>query len=497
MEKKQHKYLKLYIVFLFLSLLVNLKSFAQITGSLFMLPNNFYAQMYNPSYMRTDKAIEISVAGLGGFSFINQGSFKISDLITTSSGNPVIDIENFYDNIGTNNFIRQNIAVPMAFVSIPLKKGVFKFYFKENASSVLKFKKEILELIVNGNINPEYKNFNTGDVKLLTAGYREFAFGYSKKMNKKLDVGVHAKLLFGAALLNADNWNYGVETAPDATLIKFLPDGRGQMSLPVSVRLRPDSTIYSIESEKALRKYFNEYRNPGFAVDLGVTYQLNNNDKFSVTVRDLGAIWYLHNPMILNKGGKYDYIGFDLVHAVRYPEEPGYKNPLLLIGLVKDSIRNIWHPKIIEKGFTFGIAPKTVLNYQHAFSDYLALGVTNQSAFQRNNFQNILTLSAMQSWPNFSVFENVNLHGVSDVSVGGGIQYEGKYAQFFLATDNLIAFYHPANNKTFSVTAGICILLNHEKEINPDKKKSRGIKKRRGKIYPELPYYKHLREMKN
>jgi hypothetical protein len=69
-----------------------------------MLPNNFYAQMYNPSYMRTDKAIEFSVVGFGGLSFINQGNFKISDLITTSSGSPVLDIDNFYESINKNNY---------------------------------------------------------------------------------------------------------------------------------------------------------------------------------------------------------------------------------------------------------------------------------------------------------------------------------------------------------------------------------------------------------
>jgi hypothetical protein len=102
----------------------------------------------------------------------------------------------------------------------------------------------------------------------------------------------------------------------------------------------------------------------------------------------------------------------------------------------------------------------------------------------------------MQSWLNLSVFENINLHGASDVSVGGGIQFEGRYAQFFMATDNIIAFYHPANNKTFSITAGICILLNNKKEKDIDAS-NKGIKKRKGKISPELPYYKHLRELRN
>jgi len=163
--------------------------------------------------------------------------------------------------------------------------------------------------------------------------------------------------------------------------------------------------------------------------------------------------------------------------------------------VVRDSMRNVWHPKVLETGFAFGLAPKTVLHYQHAFSDKNTFGITNQSAFQKNNFQNILTVSALQSWPNLSVFENLNLHGASDVSFGGGVQYEGDFFQAFMATDNLIAFYHPANNKTFSLTAGICILLNHKKEIKSEPG-DKGIKKRRGKTSPELPYYKNLRELR-
>jgi hypothetical protein len=494
MKKLHHKNQKLFIAFLCFSLLLSIRSLAQITGSLFMLPNNFYAQMYNPSYIRTDKAIEISVAGLGGFSFVNQGSFKISDFITTPFGSPVIDIENFNENINRNNFIRQDIAVPMAFVSIPSKKGVFSFYYKENFSSVLKFKKDVVEFFINGNTEQEYENFNSDAIKLLSTGYREFALGYAKSMNKKLDIGVHAKLLFGSVLIDADNWKFVIKTAPDGSAVNFIAEGYGHMMLPVPIVIRYDSTIFSVDTKNAVEKYLKEYQNPGIAFDLGATYQLNTHDKISVSLRDLGAIWYRHNSLTLNENEIYNFIGFDLVSAVRYAD-PGeeYDNPLYLSHEVRDSMRNVWHPKVLETGFAFGLAPKTILHYQHAFSDKYSLGITDQSAFQKNNFKNILTVSALQSWSNLSVFENANLHGVSDVTIGGGIQYEGNYAQFFLATDNLVAFYHPANNKTFSITAGICILLNHKKEVDPEKQ-NKGIKNRRGKISPELPYYKHLRK---
>ncbi|GAB1451964.1 hypothetical protein MASR2M47_20200 [Draconibacterium sp.] len=130
------------------------RSYAQINGSLFMLPNNFYAQMYNPSYMRDDDATEISFAGFAGLSFINQGSFKISEIITTSTGSPVIDFDNFYKHVNPDNFIRQDISIPMAFLSLPLKNGRFSFYYKENFSSLLNFKDDVIEFLVNGNLAP-------------------------------------------------------------------------------------------------------------------------------------------------------------------------------------------------------------------------------------------------------------------------------------------------------------------------------------------------------
>jgi hypothetical protein len=206
-------------------------------------------------------------------------------------------------------------------------------------------------------------------------------------------------------------------------------------------------------------------------------------------MRDLGGILNRSNAFDLSQFGNYDFVGFDLVSAVRYPEEPGYFDPQILVKTVKDSVSQVYQPFAGENSFFNGLPPKTMLHYQYFYSDKHTFGVTNQTIFQKNNIQNILTLSALQSWSNLSVFENLNLHGISDVSIGGGIQYESKYAQFFLATDNLIAFYHPANNKTFSITAGICLLLNRDKGADYSAQK---FKKRKGATSKELPYYKRL-----
>jgi hypothetical protein len=491
MKIKRHLKHKLVLILLFLNLMNCERSYAQINGSLFMLPNNFYAQMYNPSYMRDDDATEISFAGFAGLSFINQGSFKISEIITTSTGSPVIDFDNFYKHVNPDNFIRQDISIPMAFLSLPLKNGRFSFYYKENFSSLLNFKDDVIEFLVNGNLAPWYHNFSSGEMNYATMGYREFAFGYAKKWNEKFDAGVRAKLLFGAAYFTADSWNFGIETSPLGEVATLSSGGSGKLMVPFRVVLNENKSIYLIDTENAVQKYFGAYKNPGLAVDAGVTYYINEKSTFSASVVDVGGIWNRINAYDLIQLDNYDFVGFDLVSAVRYPEESGYIDPHILVKTVKDSVSQVYQPITDENNFFNGLPPKLALHFQYAYSDKLTFGITNQTAFRKNNLMNILTFSALQTWSNLSVFENVNLHGVNDVSIGGGVQYESKNVQFFLATDNLIAFYHPANNKTFSVTAGICVLLNTNKESSGTSKK--GFKKGSGETSKELPFYRKMR----
>ena len=327
-------------------------------------------------------------------------------------------------------------------------------------------------------------------MNLLSMGYREFAFGYAKNLNSILDVGLRAKLLFGAAFLNADNWIFDIKSAPQGEVVTLSSGGGGRLVLPVPVILNSDNSINTIESENAVLKYFGAYKNPGFAIDAGATYYLDEKSTISVSVRDLGGIWNRFNSMNMIQNDSYDFVGFDLVSAVRYPEEQGYEAPQFLVKQEKDSVTGVYQPIVEDNKFVLALAPKTLVHYQYLYSDKHSFGITNQTAFQNNNLLNIFTLTAMQSWLNLSVFENLNLHGVNDISLGGGVQYEGNFVQAFLATDNLIAFYHPANNKTFSITAGLCLLLNHKKDA-----KSKNMKKRNGKISPALPFYKQLGKM--
>lgn len=488
MSKRGTAYLLRFVLILTGLLAVKSNS-AQISGSLFMNTNNFYSQIHNPSYFRTDDVVAFSVAGFAGFSFVNQGNFEIADVITLNDASkPVIDLNHFNENTKANNLIRQDVTIPVLYLGVPLKKGYLHFYYNENASAISAIREEAIAFLSNGNLPEGYRNFSSEEIRLSAVGYREFAFGYGKPLNDFLNVGFRGKLLFGAAHIDTKNWEYGLETSADGDSVALMSAGKGQFMVPFQINLNPDNTIHSMDTEDGLKKYLGAYQNPGFAIDLGLSYTKNDKHFFSAALRDLGAIWFKNKAYEMAQDDKYVFVGFDLVGTIRYPEENDYGNPSDSVRAIKDIISDIYEPLFIGTSYLSWMPVKTVLHYHYRHSQRHTFGATSQMAFQRRNVRSVLTLSAQQSWLNFSVFENVNIQGISGVTLGGGVQYEADYAHFFLAADNIPAIYHPAANKTFSLNFGVCFLLNHR---NEEKKES--IKQGRGSTSPYLPFYKELR----
>ncbi len=93
----------------------------------------------------------------------------------------------------------------------------------------------------------------------------------------------------------------------------------------------------------------------------------------------------------------------------------------------------------------------------------------------------MLTVSGLQNRGNFSIFESVNLYGLKTITVGAGVQYEGRFGQIFAAADNLFAVIQPTKNESFSFSVGISMLINKtaEKKITS------------GKFSPHFPFYEN------
>ena len=454
------------------------KAFSQATGSLFMLKDNFHSQILNPSYTRNDNAIVISIVGLAGATVGNSGNFKISDILTEDqTGKKVVDFKHFYNTGNVESSVVDWSSIPVVFVSIPLTEGRLSIYFKEQVESSLNFNTTFQEF-------PEFENitsYNTDNINYSGMGYRELAVGYARKINKKISIGIRGKMLFGAAFIDVENWNYGVNINEKSDKLELTHKGTGRLVLPVTTELSADYRVKSMEGKNAAGKYLGSFHNPGLGIDLGATINMSRNSWLSIATTDLGAIWFKHNTMNIVQNSIYEFSDSELSDYTENDNAGRYFNPYNLIIKTKDEIPNLYRPFIDTTNFVQGLVPKTSVHYQYIYSKRLSFGITNQTAFYKKNILNVISISALQKRGDFSVFENINLYGLNTVTIGGGLQWDTKFGQLFASTNNILAVYQPTRNESFSFSFGISLLLNRTEQ----KKISNG------KISPHFPFYKN------
>jgi len=478
MKIKRFNILNIIITLFILNSVFCGKVFSQAAGSLFMLQENFHSQILNPSYMRNDDAIVISIVGLAGATVGNSGSFKISDIVTENQfGKKIVNFEHFYDAQNAESSIVDWSSIPVIFVGIPLREGRLNIYFKEQVQSSVNFNTTIKEFPNFGNI----KSYNTDDIVYSGMGYRELAVGYSRKINEKLSIGIRGKILFGAAFLETENWIYRVDATNNNQNLELTHKGTGKLVLPIKTKLDKKKMVRSIDGGNSVGKYLSSFHNPGLGVDLGATININEKSWLSVSATDLGAIWFRHNTLNLKQDNSYVFNADEIINYSENGNTGKYFDPYNLILKTKDDIPYLYRPYVDTTSFVQGLVAKTSVHFQYIYSDRLAFGATNQLAFYKKNILNILSVSALQKRGNFSIFESVNLYGLSTITVGGGLQYEGRFGQVFASADNLLAVYQPMKNKSFSFSFGISLLLNKptEKKIS------------KGNFSPHLPFYEN------
>lgn len=453
-----------------------------------MLQDNYQAQILNPSYFN-NKAIILAIPGLAGVSIENFGNFKMTDFVYTKpSGQTIYDLGRFSEKGRVINRNSIHLSVPLLYIGIPVKKGMFSFYIKENVKTAIRFPLNSIALVNSGNVPPEYRNFQSGDINLGMLGFHEFAFGYASSLKDKLHFGLRGKLLFGTLYLQINDWNYGIDTAAGGDEVRLSSKGDGEASLPSPVILDEFGKFQNFATENTLANYF-AIRNPGFAIDAGVTIDIDNRKQFSASFTDLGLIYFSNNTWDFYQDDAYNYRGIDISNSTnsKLYSGGGYIFPLSVMLNTKDSLRNVYKPIANSRKLLRGTFPQVYLHYQYKYSNNLFLGITNHTIFQKSFLMNTFSLNALKQKGNLSFVGNLSLHRLSSFTIGGGLQWNTSLAQLFVLTDNIMAFYHPAAQKSYAITFGMNFLLNNEKvEVeNGDANYWR-----RGNISKHLPFYR-------
>jgi len=330
----------------------------------------------------------------------------------------------------------------------------FTFNISERALAYQIIPGDLAEMAVYGNgpfigENVPLSGLRTGGIHL-----REYALGYSRKLDPYLTVGIRARLLFGKAGVSTGRSSVEARTAEDNFGLVLDADYTMNSSFPYTITFDADGNPDGIEfdpDDLDPVQYLLNRGNPGFGLDLGLIYKYDERTTLSASLLDVGVVRWRTDLNNLRGTGEYVYDGADLTA------------PLGTIDFVQeavDSVLNSLEVTATQDPYSYVLPTQLFLGGSYRYNEKISFGLVNRNVIFRSKVHSSFTLSAtagladrLLATLSWSYLNN------SLKNVGLGIAYHGRGFQVHAVTDNLPGFFYPFNTRSINLRFGMNLML--------------------------------------
>lgn len=329
----------------------------------------------NPAFQPEESYYSLPL--LGNTSISMQSTMGLGDLVydrqdgglTTFMAHGTISKSALMDKVGSafKNYTEGNLTL----ISLGRRFNAERYQTLSvsiRGREVLRADKSLFDLLKD----VENKHYRLSDSRLEATVYAEIAAGESRKLNERWTVGAKAKLLVGLNYLNAKLNRMDVNLDQN----HWTAEGRATMYAS-GFRYKTEMKDYRVEGRgqyEAVTGVGFSGLSPhgiGLAVDLGATYQLDENWQFSAAVRDLGFLCWPNSKKAANYGRPFSFDGIhnaclkdpDDEYQSTNPEKMSLKSQLNSLG---DDLMNLIH---LEK-FRSGVLTQMLGATLHAGARY-------------------------------------------------------------------------------------------------------------------------------
>jgi len=406
------------------------------------------------------------------FNYANNG-FQFSDLIHEGEGvyadSLVIDPELFLANLRTANHIRFQTHIDLFHLGFKTKNDAYlSFNITEKINYGLTLPKDLFRMAWYGN---NYFRENNEKIVLTDLGirathYREIAGGFSTEVMDGLYVGGKAKILFGMAniqtkinelTLFTNQNDYGITAVADMTV---------HANTPIPVDYDQDSLQFVFDDEVMddynPLSYPLNFKNPGFALDLGATYEINNDFSAYFSVNDLGFISWNENPISMKTDGTFTFRGIEVDF---FADDEEFNESM---DAFTDSILRIFSPDVTDGGYLTWLPTDMYLGGQYHFHEMLDFGALYRLEFYQKSVLQSLTVSANSNLTNWlSAHLSYSIMNNSYSNIGFGLMIRGAMLQYYIVSDNILGAFQPQNTRNLNFRMG-CNLVFGYKQIKSE-----------------------------
>lgn len=452
------KHIRIYITLLFMAVLSS-SAVAQFVSPIDFMRNNARSAYANPAFYTKDYGF--FDMGLGG---INIGVhniglqydkfFQFNDL-----GQPVVlDVNQGLASLRDINYVNSYVNFDIFNCGRRTKHGYFTFSYRFRELESLSYNKDLIALLANGN-GAFLGESNPADIQLNVSAraFQELAFGYQMSLTEELNIGIRLKFLMGFMDAKSQAMNVQLYTDPETYALKLMTQADIIGTMPYEF-VKEDGEI------KIVDRRFNPanlFKNYGGGIDLGAEYKFNDQWGVAAAINDLGRIsWNNHSVEFVgslqDNGSFYDNGAFtftgltsEQIHGMM--DDPDYVDKLM------DSLMGY-----------FDLSPTTLAKYSTGlYANVMARGYFDLTPEHRFSAQVMgynlglgmkpaMTLAYTGSFKDkYDVVATYTVMPGSYDNVGIGLSADFGGLVMYVASNNIFAFFNPANRSQLNAQFGI------------------------------------------
>jgi hypothetical protein len=407
--------------------------------SLMHLKGTMPATLLNPG-IPLEKRLQISLGAINIFGGTNGPS--INDITSKNSdGQRFLDFSKLPSNLDDSHDIFLDYDIRT--LDLGLKFGSFALMAGHGfrSTSNIRYTKDLIQLLAFGNANFIGETLDIGP-GLDVMSYNEIYLG-AQKTAGKFTIGLKAKMLYGASSVSTESSEIQFTTNAEYYQLQFKND-----YLIRSSSLLRYNSLDSITLNYSNFTFDNLfYNNRGFAVDLGINFQVTDQLNIHASAADLGSITWDFFPRKYSSKGTFAFEGVDLVDYLS-DSTLSVKDTLLdLIDITSDIEQ---YSTTLNSTFSLGGTYK-----YNKWSLNALYQMRNRFGFRNHN----MSLSVMRQ---ISIFDIAVQYSLSKNNFSGlGIYGKIKLGPFaaYLATDNVLGVFRPLDAKSASVRLGTTLMF--------------------------------------
>lgn len=407
---------------------------AQQELTLYFSNNVIQSGALNPAFVPEEK----TVVGLPSFVFnYGNNAFTYNELIKKRADDSTyLDIDQVLSGLSKENIIQTQQNLDILRLYYRHKNIHFNFHISEKFSTKVAYSSALIELLWKGNVASVNNTLQIGPA-INIRYYREMGLGAAFPV-KDFYLGFKLKLLNGIADISTLNHISSIYTQAQDYAIYLETDYHIRTSGVQNLLNDPLSSSLGFD-------------NNGIALDLGLTYSLNENTRLSASLINLGFINWTKDVKNYKSKGTFTYEGVAL--------NAYFQTDTLSVQALADTVRTIFFPLEDDQSYKSQLVPRVYIGMQHQLSESARFGALLFLESVKG-LQPAAALSYHRIWDRRLAtgiswsYKNKRLNNL-------GLSLTGHFGrlQYFLISDNVITLFVPADAKNINFRLGFNLVL--------------------------------------